>query len=303
MDVHEIGLRPGTYVLAVSGGVDSMTLLDMLHDQPGVQLIVAHFDHGIRSDSHKDHELVGQIAKQYGLSYIYESGNLGADASEGEAREARYAFLYRTRVETGARAIITAHHQDDMLETAIINMLRGTGSRGLSSLRSQGVLLRPLLGVTKQQIRDYAVKHNVAWREDSTNQDKTYLRNHVRHTIMPKLDNAARVHLLGRILRAAKLNQEIAALTAEYLGVGSRVDRRAFTQLPHSVSCEIMAAWLRQAGAQNLNKRLVERLVRDAKVLAPGKVADIDKERILRITKDNLEIRLRTLSQNARTSV
>ena len=115
-------LQPGTYVVAVSGGVDSMVLLDLLAKQPDIKLIVAHYDHGIRSDSKLDRELVASSAKKYKIPFVYESGNLGPGTSENQARIARYNFLRKVQKESKADAIVTAHHQDDALETAILNI-------------------------------------------------------------------------------------------------------------------------------------------------------------------------------------
>src|SRR5437764_343012 len=128
--------KPGKYVVAVSGGVDSVALLDMLARSDDLKLVVAHFDHGIRKDSAKDRKFVEDLAKNYDLPFVYEEGHLGSGTSEAVARGARYDFLHRVKKSHGAQAIITAHHQDDVLETAIINLLRGTGRKGLTSLTS-----------------------------------------------------------------------------------------------------------------------------------------------------------------------
>ena len=136
MNNLDITVKPGRYVLAVSGGVDSMVLLNLLQQQPDVQLTIAHFDHGIRTDSADDRRLVQAAARFYGLPVVYHEGQLGADASEATARQARYEFLRTVRLVANAKAIITAHHQDDVLETAILNMLRGTGRRGNRSFKS-----------------------------------------------------------------------------------------------------------------------------------------------------------------------
>src|SRR4051794_16456164 len=130
----KIYVGPGKYVVAVSGGVDSVGLLDLLRMDPGVKLTVSHFDHGIRDDSHLDRAHVQALARRYQLPFVYDKGALGPGASEAEARTARYQFLDNVKTKTGAHAIVTAHHQDDVLETAIINLLRGTGRKGLSSL-------------------------------------------------------------------------------------------------------------------------------------------------------------------------
>src|SRR5437870_1107332 len=113
-----------------------MTLLDLLAKKPNVKLIVAHFDHGMRPDSEKDRQFVQVVTEKYGLPFVFSEGRLGPKASEATARTARYKFLEKTKKAEGAKTIITAHHQDDVLETAIINLLRGTGRRGLTALKS-----------------------------------------------------------------------------------------------------------------------------------------------------------------------
>lgn len=179
---------PGSYVVAVSGGVDSMALLHLLRKNPGLDLVVAHFDHGIRDNSSEDRKFVQTFAKANGLKFVYEEGNLGAGASEARARDARYKFLHKTVEDTGSAAIVTAHHQDDVLETAIINLLRGSGRKGLTSLGNRPGIERPLLSVPKRDLVAYAKDQGLRWREDSTNQDLDYLRNYVRHRLLPRFD-------------------------------------------------------------------------------------------------------------------
>src|SRR6476469_10942255 len=164
-----IEIPGGKYVVAVSGGVDSVVLLDLLRLYPGVKVTVAHFDHGIREDSHLDRAYVAELAKRYRLPFVYDKGQLGPDASEAEARRARYDFLSKVQQKTGSDALVTAHHENDVLETAIINLLRGTGRKGLSSLTNGEGIIRPLLDVPKSEIIDYAKRHGLQWREDSTN--------------------------------------------------------------------------------------------------------------------------------------
>src|SRR5579884_3654782 len=115
----EIQLEPGAYVVAVSGGVDSVVLLDLLTKNHNLKLTVAHFDHGKRKDSASDRHFVQKLAEKHGLSFVYAEGRLGLGASEAAARKARYKFLQQVRESAEARAVVTAHHQDDLLETAI----------------------------------------------------------------------------------------------------------------------------------------------------------------------------------------
>lgn len=278
----KIVIEPGLYVVAVSGGVDSMVLLNMLRKFPGLDLTVAHFDHGIRPDSHLDRELVEATAQEYGLKLIYKEGKLGAKTSEAQAREARYDFLNEVAIKIKADAIITAHHQDDVLETAIINMLRGTNRRGLTSLNSRNDILRPLLKYPKKVIKDYAKSHNLKWREDVTNEDTSYMRNYVRHNILPKFSDRQKQQLLDHIDTLKLLNEDIDTIVFK-LTAGKKLDRQMFIDLNHAVALEVMAGWLRNNGITEFDTKRLELLVRGAKTLSAGKQLDIDKSHKMKI--------------------
>lgn len=265
----------GKYVVAVSGGVDSMALLDILHRQPQLDLIVAHYDHGIRTDSYNDRELVQKTAQDYGLIFEYEEGELGPNTSEATARDKRYNFLRRMQDKYQAKAIITAHHQDDMLETAILNMLRGTGRKGLSSLASQPGLLRPLLQSTKTEIYDYVRQNQIQWREDITNSDERYLRNYIRQQIVPRLATK-RQELLRLLQSTSELNQNIDQILHDEIKQSDQLKRQWFIMLPYNVSCEAMAAWLRQNDINGFDRPLIERLTVAAKTKLAGKITPIN---------------------------
>lgn len=297
----DFDLQPGKYVVAVSGGVDSVVLLHLLTRQavtrqlPSTahQFVVAHFDHGIREDSAEDRKLVQSLAAKYGLEFEYAEGKLGLQASEAQAREARYAFLHRIRRTSGAQAIIMAHHQDDVLETVILNLLRGTGRRGLSSLKSTDVVKRPLLHVPKIELLRYAKREGLKWREDSTNIDEKYLRNYIRKNILPRFAKTDREALLGIINRTAEVNAQISKETADYLHLQPAVsvlDRRWFIMLPHTVAREIMAEWLLANTAAELSKKLLERLIVAAKTGRSGSRVDVDAGHWLHIFRDKLAL-------------
>ena len=146
-----------------------------------VQLIVAHVDHGIRPDSGRDAELVRQAAKELGLRYEQKTSALGETTSEETARRVRYDFLWELAQRYDAR-IVTAHHADDVVETIAINLIRGTGWRGLAGLRSDRIS-RPFLAYLKVDIIEYARENHLHWHEDSTNTNSKYLRNTVRHQL------------------------------------------------------------------------------------------------------------------------
>lgn len=266
-------------MVAVSGGVDSVALLHMLAQMPGLQLTVAHFDHGIRPDSADDRKFVQKLAQRYDLPFVYHEGKLGSQASEAAARKARYQFLHETRQASGAEAIITAHHQDDLLETMILNLLRGTGPRGLSSLKSTGTVMRPLLHVSKKELLRYAREQGLEWHEDSTNASERYLRNYIRKNILPRFADKDRERMLAINRRAHELRSEIALLVDDYLRAQPEpyvLDRHSFIMLPHAVAREVMAQWLRVGTGAELSRLMLERLVVAAKTGRAGSKVDVD---------------------------
>lgn len=288
----ELSVQAGRYVVAVSGGVDSMVLLDLLRQRRDLELVVAHFDHGIRSDSMEDRRLVQQTASQYGLPFFYEEGKLGPRASEAQSRTARYDFLERVRMQEGARAIITAHHEDDLLETMVLNLLRGTGRKGLAGIGDRSTVLRPLLSISKPELIAYAQRHKLVWREDSTNADDRYMRNYIRHQIMPRLSADARVRLLELADQTRRTNTELDAALAELLAPmqSGQLDRRMFIQLPHAASKELLASWLRGHGIAQFDSLLLERVTVAAKTQAPGAIINLVGGANLRVAKQSLAL-------------
>lgn len=205
------------YVVAVSGGVDSVVLLDMFATGrlASDELIVAHFDHGIREESADDATFVRQLAADYGLSFETRREELGPNASEELARERRYAFLREMAAKHEAK-IVTAHHADDVVETIAINLTRGTGWRGLAVLDSPDIE-RPLLAQTKAQLIEYATQHQLEWREDATNNDTKYLRNELRQKLSD-LDPQAKRGLALYRGRQVVLRREIETEAARLVG-------------------------------------------------------------------------------------
>jgi len=292
-------LAPGKYVVAVSGGVDSIVLLDLLHqrslqpDGGSWRLTVAHFDHGIRSDSAADRQLVQAAAKIYGLPFVYDEGQLGPSASEAAARKARYAFLHHVRNASGAKSIITAHHQDDVLETAIFNMIRGTGRKGLTALSSRADIARPLLHIPKARLLAYAREQGLQWREDSTNQDQAYMRNYIRQRLLPRFDADSREYLWSIIIKLQTVNRQLDELLANQLhmqSVTGTIDRQWFNQLPHTLAKEVIAAWLRAHEERHFDSKMLERLVVSAKVARPDQNFSLSANHSLSVKREYLAL-------------
>jgi len=294
----KVNISPGRYIVAVSGGVDSMVLLDLLSRQSALDLIVAHVDHGIRPDSEQDRLLVQKRSQELGLPFVYKILRLGSNTSEQRAREARYAFLEEARQANNAQAIMTAHHQDDVIETMLINMHRGTGRRGLSALRSHDSTKRPLLRYTKSELMEYALRQNLDWREDSTNNDERYLRNYLRRQIIPRMSIAARARLINICERMQQVNQDIddqlkdfAKELATFSDDETVVVRKTFIQLPHEIAEEILTLILKQHCVRNLSRRMIARLATSLKTAQPGTTLDIDKTWQMIISLQTVTIR------------
>ncbi|HVS78979.1 MAG TPA: tRNA lysidine(34) synthetase TilS [Candidatus Saccharimonadales bacterium] len=281
----DVNIKPGKYILAVSGGVDSVSLMHLLSRCPGLTLIVAHFNHGIRPDSDVDEKLVRSQVKALDLPFRVGYGKLGANASEEKARIARYNFLRSIKSKHQATGIVTAHHQDDKIETALINILRGTGRRGLSAISNNPSIIRPLLDTPKTKIIRYAQQNHLKWREDPTNASADYLRNYLRLKVLPKLDLNQRQRLISNIDKVAKTNEIIdhkIATLSQQLSSNNQIRRAEFTSLPSEVSNEWLSYWLRSAGLNDFDRKTINRLSLAIKTAKSGAVQPVKRNACLK---------------------
>jgi tRNA(Ile)-lysidine synthase len=198
---------PGEALVAVSGGVDSVALLDVLNalaEDIGLTLVVAHADHGISSDSRTVGQSVKTLAEKYGLPFELGELSLGPDATETEARRARYAWLREVQKRRGAKYIVTAHHEDDQVETILLRGLRGSAPAGLAGIagRGRGGLVRPLLPFTRRDLLAHVTARGLPVYDDPANRDPRHLRSWIRTTLLPLLNER-----LGPRLRSDVLAQ------------------------------------------------------------------------------------------------
>lgn len=217
-------LTPGDgVVIGISGGPDSVALAHLLwrlRKEFKLKLHLAHLHHGLRGKSAElDVRLVQQLAQKWGLPLTVERVDVAGLARrrklslEEAGREARYAFLERTRAAAGANRIALGHHADDAVETFLLNLVRGAGAAGLSGiLARRGAIIRPLIESSHADILAYLQTHKLPWREDPSNRDLRFLRNRIRHRLLPELEtlNPAARRVLRRTLYA--LGEEHAAL-------------------------------------------------------------------------------------------
>ena len=187
-----------TVVVAVSGGADSVALLDILTSLPELKLnlVVAHLNHQLRgAESDGDEEFVRKLAESYGMPFVAKRVAVGESARqerrslEEAGRVARYAFFDEAAALHQANAVVLAHHADDQAETVLLRLLRGAGGSGLCAMapRSAGRYVRPLLGVTRGEIEAYLLGRGLPFRTDSSNGDLDFLRNRIRHELIPCL--------------------------------------------------------------------------------------------------------------------
>ncbi len=268
-------------LLAVSGGNDSLVMLHLLHNlhrDLGLELYVASLDHGWRGAAGaEDAAFVRQEAEALGLQVT-----LGAAAglrSEADARRARYEFLASSARQVGAPYVITAHHADDQVETILLNLLRGSGLRGLAGMRPrtglpghpQLTLLRPFLEVPRRELRAWGRIQGLEPRQDASNDDRRLRRNRLRHDILPLLrefDPRVERSLLRLSENAARDYDYLQQQLQEAAGKGLRhseqrvrLPRSTFNALHPALQGQLALNALRELGGTEAGAGHVESLV------------------------------------------
>ena len=207
-------------LLAVSGGIDSMYLANRAPELfPGARFAVAHCNFGLRgAESDGDEAFVRAWCTEHGMECFTERFDTRAYAAEhGQsiemaARELRYAWFWRLLDEQGFDAVAVAHNADDNAETLLLNLLRGTGTRGLRGMGDRDGIVRPLLETSRAEIREWMEAHGLPWREDSTNADSSPKRNRIRNEVFPVFAriNPSFVRTLGDDMRRIARVDDIA---------------------------------------------------------------------------------------------
>lgn len=213
-----------TVLVAVSGGADSLALLyglHALHSQLDCQLHVAHLNHCLRPDADADADFVQQHASHLELPCTIQSTDVPRLVKqwklsvETAARKARYQFYEEVCKQIGATKVALGHHQDDTAETVLMNLIRGSGSSGLKGITPVRDLrfIRPLSGFTRRQIDTFLASKGLVPRQDSTNTDTRYLRNRIRHELIPRLENDYNPNIKVGLSRTA----DVLGAESEYL--------------------------------------------------------------------------------------
>lgn len=194
-------IKDSRIILGVSGGADSLVLLDLL--SMDYQVVIAHFNHKLRSESSQDAETIKNITEYYKLPFILGDGDVYEYAQtnhlsiEEAARELRYRYLFDQAEIFNAQAVAVGHHADDQVETVLMHLLRGTGLDGLTGMEYRSLptpwsnkipLIRPLLQIWRSEIDLYCAENKISPLIDSTNTDTKYFRNRIRQNLIPELE-------------------------------------------------------------------------------------------------------------------
>ena len=292
-------ISPGDKIIcAVSGGADSVALLFglyLLKDKLKIQLSAAHFNHHLRGEeSHRDEQFVRDFCDGYQIPLFVGSGNVvaGKKGLEAAARDARYAFL---RSLPGK--IATAHTADDNAETVLLHLVRGTGLKGLGAIAPiNGNVIRPMLAVTRQDVEDFLSEYYLPHITDSSNETDDFLRNRLRHHVMPLLtaENPRLAENLSAM--ALRLRQDEQALS-ELAAIDGAPQVTQLRAMPAAVRARALERFLKESGVREpeaAHIRLAESLVfsenPSAEGYFPGGITIARNYDILERRKENGEI-------------
>lgn len=292
-------------ILAVSGGVDSVVMLDAMFQltiQYKYDLVICHYNHKLRDlSSDRDEKFVKNLAKLYGIKIYSESGNVReyaiqySQSIELAARNLRYSFLERIAKSIGFTYILTAHTADDSAETVLFNFLRGSGLQGLSgipeyrALSGKTVLIRPFLNFRKHDLINYANRRNLKWKEDETNRFLNYTRNKIRLDLIKKLEDEYNPQIIETINRMSKVLRQADNFVKDHLTPYTSsfkwekrksllsVNIQLLNSCNPYIQSEIIKSKLRDKFNLNeINQKTLERII-ELPQLEVGSVIDISK--------------------------
>lgn len=298
-------LMPGDHLrCAVSGGADSMALLwgmYLLRDKLKIQLSVVHFNHHLRAEeSNRDEEFVKKFCDRYDIPVFVGHGKIvaGKKGLEAAARDARYAYF-----QSIGGKIATAHTANDNTETVLMHLIRGTGLKGLGGIAPvRGDYIRPMLSVTREEVLAFLEEYHVSYIQDSSNDTDAFLRNRLRHHVIPLLEqeNAKLVENVSAM--AMRLREDEIALSA--LDVpSSELSVAYLRELPQARRSRLLTGFLKELGVNEPEAEhisLAEALVFSDKPSArasfPGGVIVSRSYGVLKRTQETLPLQLYKLA-------
>jgi tRNA(Ile)-lysidine synthase len=236
-------------LVGCSGGADSLALLALAVDG-GLAPIAVHVDHGLRTGSDREADVVTDAAARLGAEFDARRVTVAPGPNlEARARAARYDALEAARVEHHATAVLVAHTADDQAETVVLNLLRGSGSAGLAGMPSRrGHVVRPLLGARRADVRAECTRRELTPREDPSNDDLAFRRNWIRHEVLPLLERGAGRDLTPLLTRQADVlraeSDFLDALARAAWPGESGARARDLAALPDPVARRAVRCWL-----------------------------------------------------------
>ena len=279
---------PGArYLIGVSGGRDSVTLLDALVDLGYKKLIVCHLNHKLREASDADARFVRKLVATYNKTIVGQahinlelgSANVTALAKkkkmsiEVAAREARYLFFAGVAERRRCHTIFLAHHADDLVETFLINLFRGTGLTGLAAMHEVSArriddvsltIVRPLLLIWREEIDNYVREHRLKFREDASNKNLGPLRNRIRRRVIPYLEKTFNRNVRRNIWRTAMIAAEeenwIDNQARVSLDYEDHLNVKDLHALPVTLQRRTLLKWLREQGISGIGFEAIERV-------------------------------------------
>lgn len=270
-------VRPGERVLvALSGGPDSLCLLAVLtalRTELSIEIEAVHVDHGLRPEAADEALRVQDLCAKAGIPCVVRRVRVRDHASEEgcsiqeAARELRYAACYEVAEEVGADRIAMGHTADDQAETVLMRLLRGAGPTGLAGIPPvRGMVIRPLISVWREEVLAYCRSHDLPYIEDASNRSDKYLRNRVRHHLIPYLEKEYNPKIRGALCRLA----EVLRADEDYLDA-----EVAMRYVSPELSGEVGPGWarFRAAGLRSLPLGLARRVLRHAYGKATGRMA------------------------------
>ncbi len=281
------------YLVGVSGGRDSVALLELLERAGYRNLVVCHFNHGLRGrHSGQDAAFVRRLAARKGLPFEQAKVDVAKLARrrkvslETAARQGRLEFFSSVSAARRCRRVILGHQADDQVETIIMNLFRGAGTEGLEGMRERSVqrvggsdleVLRPLLGWWREDIDSLIEERGLSFREDLSNRKRAFLRNRVRHQLVPSLTRIFGRDVRASVSRLADLaageNSFFRSLLAELPVEEEEVSLRVFRKQHQAVQRRWVREWLRAQGIANVGYREVEEVrLLAGRTGAPAKV-------------------------------
>jgi len=251
-----------TYIVAVSGGIDSMVLLNFLISH-GYKIIVVHFNHQKREDSYKDHDLIKNVTDAFMIPYHMIKLNIKSGNFQEKAREERYYHLEQIADQYHTKHIVTAHHSDDLIETVLMKLVRGSNLLGYSGIQEISningyIYHRPLLKYSKDDLKNYAKSLDLQYNEDSSNDEDDYLRNRIRHHVVPRLkeENDLNEHILNFSSQVYLASDFIRSQSKTFLNSKLEFNLKEFNLLHEAIKWDVISYLLEQINVSKSYEKL-----------------------------------------------